>query len=138
MWIFKSSKMKNSINFQILINLDPNKYSQEFHYSPFAVKLVRCVGSCYTLNDLYAKVGLPNRTKDLNLNVFNMIAGENESKTLTRYIWCDCKSWFDGRNVIQINGGIMINVDVNGNNVMYVKKIMVIVLLHIIMKLKDI
>ena len=34
------------------INLQPNEYTQEFHYYPFAVKLDRCVGSCNTLNDL--------------------------------------------------------------------------------------
>ena len=34
-----------------LINLHPNDYSQEFHYSPFAVKFDRCVGSCNTLNN---------------------------------------------------------------------------------------
>ena len=27
-----------------LINLHPNKYSQEFHYYPFAVKLNSCAG----------------------------------------------------------------------------------------------
>ena len=55
-----------------LINLHPNKYSQEFHYYPFAVKLDRYVGSCNTLNDLYNKVCVPNKTEDLNLSVFNM------------------------------------------------------------------
>ena len=39
-----------------LINLHSNKYSQEFHYYPFAVKLDRCVGSCNTLNGLSNKV----------------------------------------------------------------------------------
>ena len=34
-----------------LINLHPNKYSQEFHYYPFVIKLYRCVGSCNTLID---------------------------------------------------------------------------------------
>ena len=34
-----------------LINLQPNEYSQEFHYYPFSVKLDRCIGSCNTLND---------------------------------------------------------------------------------------
>ena len=29
----------------ILTNLDPNGYSQEFHYYPFLVKLDQCVGS---------------------------------------------------------------------------------------------
>ena len=32
-----------------LINLYSNEYNQELHYYPFAVKLDRCVGSCYTL-----------------------------------------------------------------------------------------
>ena len=46
------------------INLYPNKYSQELHYYPFAVKLDRCVGICNTLNDLPNKVCLPNKTQD--------------------------------------------------------------------------
>ena len=29
--------------------------------------------------------------------MFNMIAGINESKTLTKYITCECKCKFDGR-----------------------------------------
>ena len=66
-------------------NLHPTEYSQEFHYYPFAVKLDRCVGSCNTLNDLSNKVCVPNKTEDLYLNVFNMITGMNESKTLTRH-----------------------------------------------------
>ena len=46
-----------------LINLHPNEYSQEFQYYLFAVKLDRCVGSCNTLNDLYNKVCVPNKTR---------------------------------------------------------------------------
>ena len=34
-----------------LNNLHPSKYSQEFHYYPFAVKLDRCAGNCNNLND---------------------------------------------------------------------------------------
>ena len=40
--------------------------------------------------------------------------------------------------VIQINGGIMINVDVSVKNVMYVKKIMFGILLHVIVKMENI
>ena len=69
-----------------LINLHPNEYSQEFHYYPFSIKLDRCVGSCNTVNDLFNKVCVPNKTEDLNLSVFNRIKGINESKTLTKYI----------------------------------------------------
>ena len=80
-----------------LINFHPNEYSQEFHYYPFAVKLERCVGSCNTLNDLSNKVCVPNKTEDLNLSLFNMITGINESKTLTKQISCECKCRFDER-----------------------------------------
>ena len=79
-----------------LINLHPNEYSQEFHYYPFAVKLDRCVGSCNTINDLSNKVCAPNKREDLNLSVFNMITGINESETLTKLISCECKCKFDG------------------------------------------
>ena len=79
------------------INLHPNEYSQEFHYYPFTVKLDKCVGSCNTLNDLSNKVCVPNKTEDLNLSVFNMITGINESKTLTKHISCECKCIFDKR-----------------------------------------
>ena len=66
-----------------LINLHPNEYNQEFHYYPFAVKLDRYVRSC---NDLSNKVCLPNKTEDLNLSVFSLITGINESKILTNHI----------------------------------------------------
>ena len=77
------------------IILHPNEHSQEFHYYPSAVKLDRFVGSCNTLNDLPNKVCVPNKTEDLNLSVFNMITGINESKTLTKDISCECKCRFD-------------------------------------------
>ena len=59
-----------------LLNLRPNECSQEFHYYPFAVKLDRCARSCNLSNKIY----VPNKTEDLNLSVFNMIAGMNKSK----------------------------------------------------------
>ena len=80
-----------------LINLHPNKYSEEFHYYPFAVKLDKCVGSCNILNDLSNKICVPNKTEDLDLSVFNMISRINESKTLTKHTSCECKYKVDGR-----------------------------------------
>ena len=53
--------------------------------------------SCNTLNDLPNRVGVPNKTEDLNLHVFNMIAGINELKTLTKHISFECEYNFDGR-----------------------------------------
>ena len=80
-----------------LINLHPHEYSQEFHYYLFSVKLDRCAGSCNTINELSNKVCVPNKTEDLNLSVFNIIAGINQSKTLTKHISCECKCRFDGK-----------------------------------------
>ena len=57
--------------------------------------LDKCVGSFNTLNDLSNKVCVPNKTQDLNLSVFNMIKGINESKTIRKHISCECKCNFD-------------------------------------------
>ena len=97
-----------------LINLYPNEYSQEFHYYALAVKLDRRFGSCNTLNDLSNKVCVRNKTEDLDISMFNMITGINESKTLTKHISCKCKCRFDG--------GIAINVNVKIKELMHVKK----------------
>ena len=60
------------------------------------VKLDRCVGICNTLNDLSNKLCVANKTEDLNLSLFNIITGINESKTLTKHIPCEYKCKFDG------------------------------------------
>ena len=85
------------MNQPTLINLHTNKYSQEFHYYPFVVKLDKCVGSWNTLNDLSEKICVPNKTEDLSLSMFIMIAGINELKTLAKHISWKCKCRFDGR-----------------------------------------
>ena len=68
-----------------LINLHPNEYSRELHYYSFAFNLHRCAGSCD-----------PNETEDINLHVFNAIAGINESRTLSKNISCKFECKFDG------------------------------------------
>ena len=112
-----------------LINSHPKEYSQEFHYYPFAVKLDRCVGSCNTLNDLSNKICVRNKTEDLNLSVFNMITGINESKTLTKHISRQCNSnkWWNNDKC---------RCECKKCNVMYVKKIMFRILLHVVVKRK--
>ena len=54
----------------IIINLDPNEHSEEFHYYLFAVKLDRYIGSCNTLNVLSIKYVFQIKQKILNLSVF--------------------------------------------------------------------
>ena len=47
-------------------------------------------------NDLSNKVCILSKTEDLNLSVFNMIRGMNESKRLAKHISCKCKCKLDG------------------------------------------
>ena len=80
-----------------LTNLHANKYSQALHFYLYMVKLGRCVGRCNTLNDLSNKICVPNKTEALNLSIFNIITGINESKILTKHIPRKCKCKFDGK-----------------------------------------
>ena len=41
-------------------------------------------------------------------------------------------------NVNRINGGIMMNVDLSVKNVMYLKKIMFGILLHVVVKMENV
>ena len=43
------------------------------------------------------KVCVLNKTEDLNLSIFSMITGLNESKILIKSISCGCKCKLDGR-----------------------------------------
>ena len=114
--------------------LHPNEHSQKFHCRTFVVILDRCVGSCNTLNDLSNKACVQNETEELNLSRFNMITGIHGSKALKTNVNIDLMKG----NVTQINGGITINVDVSVRNVMYVKKIMFEILLHVAVKMENI
>ena len=86
-----------------LINLHHNKYSQELHYYPSAIKLDKFLGGCNTLNDLSNKVYVLYKTDDLNIYVFNMITGKNANVNVNLM----------EENVSQIKSGIMRNVNVS-------------------------
>ena len=63
-----------------LISLYLDECSQELRCYPFAVNLDIGAGSSNTLDDLPSTVYAPNKTKDLNFYVFNMITKKNESR----------------------------------------------------------
>lgn len=44
-----------------------------------------------TLDDLSSMISVWNKTEDLNLNLFNMVARASESKVLTKHISYGCK-----------------------------------------------
>ena len=121
-----------------LINLHSKEYRKEFQYYPFAVNLDKCAGSFNTLNDLSNKVCVPNKTGDLNLSVSNMITGINASKTLTDIYNANVNVGLMEENLIQINGGTMINVNLSLKNFTYVKKTMFGIYLQIFVKMENI
>ena len=89
-----------------------------------------------TLNDLSSNLYFPNKTEDLNLRMFNMITGINESKTLSKHISCECKCKIHGRNFN--SDQCWNNVIMSVKNVMYMKKIRFGILLHIIVKMENV
>ena len=60
------------------VNLNPNKCNQELRYYPFTVNLDRCNRSCNNLNNPSYKTYSPNKTENVNLSVFKLIAKVNE------------------------------------------------------------
>ena len=104
----------------------------------FEIKLDRCAGSFNNINGLSNKVCVPKKRQDLNLSVFNMIADRNKSKTVTNHKSCECKCRFDTKDVIQINGEIATKCKCKCKNIMYVKKFMSGILVHVFVKMKNI
>ena len=52
--------------------------------------LDRYGGKCNTLN-LSDRICVPNKTEGVNLKVLKMRTGTNESKSLDKYVPCDCR-----------------------------------------------
>ena len=90
------------------------------------------------MNYLVNKVYAMNKTEDLNLSVFNMITGINESKTLTKRISCECKSKLDETKCKSNQWCDNDYVDVSVNNIIYVKMITFQISLLVRMKMENI
>ena len=56
-----------------------NVNSDEPIFYPFSIKTSKCSGSCNNINDLYAKMCVPDVVKNLNVKVFNAISRTNET-----------------------------------------------------------
>ena len=56
-----------------IINLNSN---EPVFYS-FSIKTNKCSGSCNNINNLYAKIYVPDAVKDLNAKVFNLMSRTN-------------------------------------------------------------
>ena len=72
-----------------------NVNSNEPVFYPFSIKTSKCSDSCNDINDPYAKICAPNVTKDLNVKVFNLTSGTNETIHIKWYETCNCKCRLD-------------------------------------------
>ena len=56
----------------------------------FAVSFNKCGRTCSTIDDLYGQVCVPNKVK-VNVKVFNLISGVNETRFSVQYQSCGCE-----------------------------------------------
>ena len=49
---------------------------------PFSIKTGKCSSSCNNINNPCAKLSIPNIVKNLNVKVFNLVSGTNETRRI--------------------------------------------------------
>ena len=66
----------------IIVNINSDKNL----FYPFTVSVNKCFGSCNTIDDPYSWVCVPNKVKDMNVNISNLISGVNETGFIVELI----------------------------------------------------
>ena len=69
-----------------LIDLNNN----EPVFYPYSIKVNNCSGSCSNINDAYAKLGVPDIIKNINVKVFNLMSRINKTRQITWHETCKC------------------------------------------------
>ena len=67
---------------------DINSNNRIFY--PFSIKINKCSGNCYNINDPYAKICVPDIVKILNIKVFNLMTLTNETSHIEWHETCRC------------------------------------------------
>ena len=70
--------------------------------------------SCNNINDLYAKLCVPNVVENINVKVFNLMSITNETRHNKWHETCKCKCRLDA--CVCNNVGIVVSVDLNVKN----------------------
>ena len=68
--------------------IDVNNNEPIFY--PYSIKVNKCSESCNNINDLFAKLCVPDITKNINVKVFNLMARINETKKIVWHETCKC------------------------------------------------
>ena len=53
---------------------------------PFSIKVNKYSGRCNNINDLYAKLCVPDIAKNIHVRVFNLISRINETRRINAYV----------------------------------------------------
>ena len=85
-------------------------------FFPFSIKTSRCSGSCNNINNPWAKLGVHDVVKNLNVKVFNLVSGTNETRRIEWYECVSVNADLTVMFVIKNNVGMMINAGVNAKN----------------------
>ena len=93
-----------------------NVNSKESVFSPFSIKTSKCNGSCNNMNDPYAKICVPDVVKNLDVKVFNLMSGANETRHIEWYQTCNVHVDLIAVFLIINNARMTINADVNAKN----------------------
>ena len=72
-----------------------NTNSDELVFYPFSIETSKCGGSCYSINDPYAKMCVPDVVNNLNVKVFNLMSRTNETGQIKWYETCKYKCRLD-------------------------------------------
>ena len=73
--------------------LDINNNEPIFY--TFSITVNKCSGSCNNINDLYAKICLPDVVKNINVKAFNLMSRTNETRHIEWHETCECKCRLD-------------------------------------------
>ena len=70
-----------------VVNVDSNNPI----FYPFSIKTSKCSSNCDNVNNLYAKMCVPDVIKDLNVKVFDLMSRTNEARHIEWHETCKCK-----------------------------------------------
>ena len=105
------NNQENKVRPQI-VNVDGN----DPVFFPFSIKTSRYSGSCNNINNPCAKLGVHDVVKNLNVKVFNLVSGTNETRSIEWYECVSVNADLIVMFVIKNNVGMMINASVNAKN----------------------
>ena len=64
--------------------------SNEPVFYPYSFKVNKCSRSCNNINEPYAKLCVPDVTKNINVKVFNLMSRINETRYIIWHETCKC------------------------------------------------